>query len=140
MTDFEPKIEIKDGKEYIFCAWRYKFVRLTPEEWVRQYFLHRLEDKYHYPHHYIAVEVQLKNRRADAVIYKRDMTPFVLIEFKSDRVSLDERVIDQLAVYNVQLRVPYLFLSNGEDTLVAKIENRKYHFIDYIPEWKQLFS
>ena len=47
-----------DGKDYVFCVWRRKFVRLTPEEWVRQNFLHALVAQ-GYPQERIAVEAAI---------------------------------------------------------------------------------
>ncbi|MCQ2331483.1 MAG: type I restriction enzyme HsdR N-terminal domain-containing protein, partial [Paludibacteraceae bacterium] len=43
-----------NGKDYILCAWRHRYVRLTPEEWVRQQFLHTLVEQYGYPESLIA--------------------------------------------------------------------------------------
>ncbi len=57
---YSPDIVNRDGKDYIFCAWRRKYVRLTPEEWVRQHFLHAL------------VEVSLTQKVFDQVaVYNR---------------------------------------------------------------------
>ncbi|MCQ2310876.1 MAG: type I restriction enzyme HsdR N-terminal domain-containing protein [Paludibacteraceae bacterium] len=133
------KVTTKDNKQYIFCHWRKKYVRLTPEEWVRQQFLHKLVEQYNYPESGIAVEVQLATkRRADAIIYNKDLTPLVLIEFKAESVSLTQRVLDQIAVYNRQFNVPYLILSNGPEVVVARVEGQQITFLQDIPEWTQL--
>ena len=133
------KVTTRDNKQYIFCQWRKKYVRLTPEEWVRQQFLHKLVEQYNYPESLIAVEVQLTTkRRADAVVYNKDLTPLVLIEFKAESVSLTQRVLDQIAVYNRQFNVPYLILSNGPEVVVAKVEGQQITFLQDIPAWTQL--
>lgn len=133
------KVTTRDNKQYIFCQWRKKYVRLTPEEWVRQQFLHKLVEQYNYPESLIAVEVQLTTkRRADAVVYDKDLTPLVLIEFKAESVSLTQRVLDQIAVYNRQFNVPYLILSNGPEVVVAKVEGQQITFLQDIPAWTQL--
>lgn len=121
------------------CTWRHKYVRLTPEEWVRQQFLHRLVEQYGYPESLIAVEVQLATgRRADAVVYNNNLQPLVLIEFKAATVPLTQQVLDQIAVYNRQFAVPYLILCNGAQTVTAKVMNQQITFLEDIPAWTQL--
>lgn len=128
------------GKDYILCGWRHKYVRLTPEEWVRQQVLHQLVTEYGYPSSSIAVEVQLTTkRRADAVVYKQDLTPIMLIEFKAETVELSQKTLDQIAVYNRQYKVPYLLLSNGRQMVMAKVEEQII-FLENIPEWTQLLN
>ena len=36
------RLEQREGKPYVYDELRRKFVRLTPEEWVRQHFVHYL--------------------------------------------------------------------------------------------------
>lgn len=129
------------GKDYILCGWRHKYVRLTPEEWVRQQVLHQLVTDLGYPASGIAVEVQLTTkRRADAVVYKSDLTPVMLIEFKAETVELSQKTLDQIAVYNRQYKVPYLLLSNGRQIVMAKVDEQQIIFLENIPEWTQLLN
>ncbi len=120
------------------CPWRKKYVCLTPEESVRQRFLHRLVDEFGYPMNLIAVEVPLRGKRADAVVYTKDLQPLVLIEFKAETVPLTQKVLDQVAVYNRQLHVPYLILHNGPQTVIANITETAISFSPEIPTWNQL--
>ena len=128
--------KVIDNKQYVFCDWRRKFVRLTPEEWVRQQFLHRLVEELNYPAARIGVEVPLTDKRADAIVYRPDLTPFILIEFKADTVPLTQTVLDQIVVYNRQLHVPYLILHNGLQTIVVQVEKNNIVYLDNIPSWK----
>ena len=109
------------GKEQIFCAWRKQWVRLTPEEWVRQQLLHRLVDDFGFPSSLIAVETAITvgevKKRCDAVVYDRLMQPLVLIECKAETVPLSQKTLDQAIIYNRKLNVPYLLLSNGVQTI-----------------------
>ena len=57
--DEKFQIKLINGKECIFDIQRKKFVFLTPEEWVRQYFLHFIIYDKKYPASMIAVEKQL---------------------------------------------------------------------------------
>lgn len=129
------------GKDYILCKWRHKYVRLTPEEWVRQQILNQLVTEYGYPTSSIAVEVQLTTkRRADAVVYNSQLTPVMLIEFKAETIALSQKTLDQIAVYNRQFKVPYLLLSNGRQLVMTKVDEQQIIFLENIPEWTQLVN
>lgn len=131
-----------NNKEQVFCAWRRRFVRLTPEEWVRQQVLESLETQCGYPHSLIAVEVPIKvaglQKRCDAIVYNAAMQPLMLLEFKAETVPLTQKVLDQAAVYNRQLKVPYLVLSNGAQTVIARVLQNQYEYLNQIPLWSQL--
>ena len=136
------QIRTEDGKQYVLCAWRRKYVRLTPEEHVRQNILHSLETQFEYPHGLIGVEVPIEvaglKKRCDAIVYDLHMQPLILIEFKAETVPLTQQVFDQAAIYNRHLKVPYLMLSNGKDTIVAEILTTEYRFLNYIPNYSNL--
>lgn len=136
------RTRVYQDKEQIFCEWRRRWVRLTPEEWVRQQLLHRLVEQFGYPAGLIAVEVQIMlgeaKRRCDAVVYDRMMTPMMLIECKAETVPLTQRTLDQAATYNRRLNVPYLMLHNGPQTIVAHVETDKIDYLQAIPAWKDL--
>ncbi len=136
------RTRIRDNKEEVFCRWRRRYVRLTPEEWVRQQVLQSLEDNYGYPHSLIGVEVSIEvaglQKRCDAIVYDRALRPLMLIEFKSEVVSLTQAVFDQAAVYNHHLCVPYLMLSNGQSSIVAQVSSEGYEYMKEIPLWSQL--
>lgn len=115
------------GKEQILCEWRHRWVRLTPEEWVRQQLLHRLVEQYGYPASLIAVEKAITvgeaKKRCDAVVYDRAMQPLVLIECKAETVPLTQKTLDQAITYNRKLHVPYLLLCNGVQTIFIDGKN-----------------
>ena len=115
-----------NNKEQIFCEWRHRWVRLTPEEWIRQQLLHRLVEQLGYPASLIAVEAAFrmpngKNFRADAVVYDRQMAPLVLVECKAETVPLTQKTLDQALTYNRLLDVPYLLLYNGPQTIFVTL-------------------
>ena len=138
----QMKTRIYNHKEQVFCEWRRQYVRLTPEEWVRQNFLHRLVNDYHCPMSLIGVEVCIAvgetQKRCDAVVYTRQMTPRVLLEFKAETVPLTQKVLDQAITYNRTLQVPFLILHNGGQTVVAHITENEVQYLDHIPEWSEI--
>lgn len=143
------KTRVYNGKEHIFCEWRRRYVRLTPEEYVRQQFLHQLVEKYAYPKELIAVEVVLDKvlniksseptaKRADAIVYDREMRPLVIIECKADTVALTQKTLDQATNYNRKVGVPYLILHNGLTTVIAKISEKDIRFAPMIPTYGEI--
>lgn len=137
------RVTTRNNKDYVFCDWRRKWVRLTPEEWVRQHLLHHLVEEYGYPQSLIGVEVAITvgdaHKRCDAIVYARDMRPLMLIECKADSVALTQKVLDQAVTYNRKLNVPYLMLHNGPQTIVAHISDEiGVNYLNHIPEWSKL--
>ncbi len=127
-------IEQHHGKDYVLCPFRRKWVRLTPEEEVRQRFLLVLVTQYGYPASRVAVEAMLSSgQRADAVVYSKQLQPVMLIEFKAPSVPLTGRTLDQAAVYNRMLHVPLLILHNGVQTVVAQVKDKEIEFLTDLP-------
>lgn len=130
--------------QQLYCPFRRKWVAATPEEQVRQTFLHALVEQYGYPQSLIAVEAQIAvgagvTKRCDAVVWSRSLQPLMLLEFKAEHVSLTGAVLDQAAVYNTTVHAPWLILSNGRQTVVAQIaDDRQITFLNHIPAWNQL--
>ena len=135
----------------IFCPFRRKYVAATPEENVRQTFLHALVEQFDYPQSLIGVEVPIAvgagvDKRCDAVVYSRSLQPLVLIEFKAPEVAITQTTLDQAAVYNTTVHAPYLILANGKQTVVARIDKQsadgeqteQIQFLNHIPSWNQL--
>lgn len=115
------RTRLYNGKEQIFCEWRHRWVRLTPEEWIRQQLLHRMVSEGGYPASLIAVEQAITvgdvHKRCDAVVYDSAMQALMLIECKAETVPLTQKTLDQAITYNRKLNVPYLLLSNGAQTI-----------------------
>ena len=142
---YEVKIRENEGKgNDIFDTFRKKYVRLTPEEWVRQHFLHFLCNEKHYPASLISVEKSLiinkMPRRFDAVVHKNDGSPVLLIEFKAPEIKLSQAVFDQVAAYNLVLHADYLIVSNGLSHYCCKMDYKKhgYRFLHDIPDYADL--
>ena len=128
-----------NNKEQIFCEWRHRWVRLTPEEWVRQQLLHRLVEQLGYPASLIAVEQAIQvgeaKKRCDAVVYDRQMTPIMVIECKAETVPLTQKTLDQAITYNRKLNVPFLMLHNGVQTICIHGTD---HYTSGLPRYTDL--
>ena len=139
LPPFDYKIIEKDSKPFIFDVIRRQYVALTPEEWVRQHFVHFLINHKGYPQALMANEVQLKlngmSRRCDTVIYDRTLRPRVIVEYKAPTVNITQQVFDQICRYNMVLQVEYLIVSNGLAHYCCKMDytTRSYTFLREVP-------
>ncbi len=137
---------VKDSPTKIFDFIRKKYVVLTPEEWVRQHFLKYLVTEKKYPQSLIFIEktivVNKIKRRCDAVVYNNEGNPMMIIEFKKPEVPIGQAVFNQIAHYNISMKLKYLMVSNGLQHYCSIIdfENHKYHFLDNIPEYSELVA
>lgn len=126
------------GRILVFDIVRKKHLVLTPEEWVRQHFIHFLVETGKYPKSNIAIEQGLKlnglQKRCDILAYQNG-SPYLLVECKAPTVKLDQSVFDQIARYNHVLKVPFLAVTNGLQHIYAVMdfENNKYNFIKDLP-------
>jgi len=144
LPPFELRLSGTQEKPTIFDALRRKYVALTPEEWVRQHFVHYLIDHKGYPKAYLANEIELaiggKRLRCDSVLYGCDLKPRMIVEYKSPAVSITQRVFNQIVAYNRLLHVGYLVVSNGlaHYCLHMDYDSRQYTFLKDIPNYDEL--
>lgn len=132
------------SKHEIFDFLRRKYVTLTPEEWVRQHFTHYLVEHKGYPKGLLANEVELKagekRLRCDTLLYNKGLEPQMIIEYKAPEIGITQHVFDQITVYNMLLRVPYLIVSNGLQHYCCRMDydNATYAFLSDIPDYSAL--
>ncbi len=117
LPEFDCKLTEIDGKPYIFDLLRRRYVRLTPEEWVRQHMINLLMQHYQYPRTLIRAEggvvLNATQKRTDLLTFSRDGSPYLLIECKAPHIPLNQAVFDQVARYNHVHKAPYLVITNG---------------------------
>ena len=144
LPPYEIRVVERDGRHQIFDVLRRKYVALTPEEWVRQHFIHFLMDHKGYPKALLANEVELrlgeKRLRCDTLLYSSEMQPRMIIEYKAPTIRLQQKTFDQIAVYNLLLKVDYLVVSNGMEHYCCRMdyEHNSYEFLKEIPAYQSL--
>lgn len=142
LPTFDAKIRKSGNGLEIFDVLRRKYVRLTPEEWVRQHFVNYLISEKNYPVSLMANETAIKlnslSRRCDTVVYNNLLDPIVIIEYKEPDVSISQQVFDQVVRYNIILRVKYLIVSNGIEHYCCEMDykNQTYKYLTEIPDYK----
>ena len=146
LPPFDIKVSGTKQHPQIFDILRRKYIALTPEEWVRQHFVHFLIEHKGYPAALLANEIQLKcgdkTLRADSVLYSRELRPRMIIEYKAPHITLTQKVFDQISIYNMLLHVDYLVVSNGLQHYICKMDynDKKYLFLEDIPDYEELLT
>jgi hypothetical protein len=133
------KIKKENNVEFIFDAFRKRWIVLTPEEWVRQNILQYLTEIKKYPASLIAVEKEIYlgelKKRCDVVIYGRNALPWMIIECKEMNVQIDLKVLEQVLRYHITLPAKYLVITNGSYCFGFEKREGKFYEIDKLPEF-----
>lgn len=138
---YQFKTKLEAGKKWIFDPIRKKYVVLTPEEWVRQNFISFLHHEYGYPLSLMVLEQSLQygrtNKRADIVVYDTMGSMSLIVECKASNVKITQDTFDQIARYNMVLKIPFLVVTNGVQNYCCKMDYEKetYQFLERIPNF-----
>ena len=138
-----PNVALKtksvEGTIQVFDVIRKKYFVLTPEEWVRQHFIHYLNNEKNYPMGLMGVEKMVKynalKTRADIVLYTREGKAKMIVECKAPNIKITQDTFNQIAKYNFKLKVEYLVVTNGIQHFCCRMdyENNSISFLEDIP-------
>lgn len=141
-----PSVSLKfkeiNGKKAIFDIVRKKYIILTPEEWVRQHFIHFLINKYQYPRSLIKIESGIRfndiTGRSDIIVYDRKGQVFLLVECKAPTIPLSNVVFEQASRYNQDYKAKYLLITNGLQHFCCEINHQtnSYTYMNDIPTFQ----
>lgn len=129
---------------FVLDVYRKRFVKLTPEEEVRQRFARYLVEEKGFPASLILTEYSLKlnklSRRCDILVHKPAGHPALLVECKAPEVNISQASFDQVARYNMAFRVSYLIVTNGLKHYCCEIDfdREKITFLKEIPAYESL--
>jgi hypothetical protein len=133
LPSFEFDLRKEGARILIFDCLRKRHVTLTPEEWVRQHFVHYLIHHCNYPRALIKVEGGLTfntlHKRSDIVVFDRMGSPWMMIECKAADVKLSERTLLQASTYNHSLKARYLVVTNGMSHICCEINWANSHTV-----------
>ncbi len=144
LPSYSFRVKEQTGHRLIFDEFRKRWVKLTPEEWVRQNFARYLTEVKHFPASLLAVERSLRinqhDFRTDIVLFSKTGQPLVIVECKAPEVKISQQVFDQIARYNLALRVDYLVVTNGMMHYCCRFDqqNLTYSFLPEIPDYLDL--
>ena len=134
----------KDGKSMVLDRLRRRYVKLTPEEMVRQCFINYLVEYRGYPVALMGNEVELrvgeKKMRCDSILYNTQGRPRMIMEFKAPDIPITEKVLHQITAYNLLLHVNYLIMSNGSQHVCLQYDeaDQQWRFLPEIPRYSDL--
>ncbi|MFA8433686.1 MAG: type I restriction enzyme HsdR N-terminal domain-containing protein [Marinifilaceae bacterium] len=141
LPNYSFKIKSELQRNLIFDSIRKKYVKLTPEEWVRQNFIQYLIQEKHFPPGLMAVEMGVNinklPQRSDIVLFNSMGNPLVIVECKATHIKISQETFNQIARYNMKLRVEYLIVTNGLRHYCCKMDYEKqtYSFLPQVPDY-----
>ncbi len=146
LPQYDLNIKSDAQSKYIFDIIRKKFLVLTPEEWVRQNFVHYLVHELHYPPSLMMTENGLKlfntQKRSDIVVYDRNGKPLAVVECKAADVKITQETFNQVARYNIIFKAPIIIVTNGIKHYCARFDaaTSRYTFLKEIPQYKDIME
>lgn len=144
LPSYDFRVTEQNGTRHIYDPVRQTYVRLTPEEWVRQHFVQYLIQELNVPGGLVATEATFRYQgqpwRADIVVHDRAGSPLLLVECKAPSVSIGQNAFDQGSRYNLVLGARYLVVTNGHDHYACWIDldEKSYRFLDDLPDYDTL--
>lgn len=146
LPDYDFDIKLMNSDASIYDRIRKKYVKLTPEEWVRQNFIKYLIEEKRCPQTRVRLEVSLKvnnlSKRCDAIIYDKDLNPAAILECKAPGVELNSKTLRQIGTYNIQFKVNTLIVTNGLSHFALNIDRvgNNHRIADEIPMYKDMLD
>lgn len=123
-TNLALKREGKGVK--VLCQVRKIWVKLTPEEWVRQHVIGYLITNKNYGTGFISVEKSIDyhglTKRWDVLVYDSEGKAQLLIECKKTSVACSKETLMQLSTYQHIINARKIALTNGLDCFVLDKE------------------
>jgi hypothetical protein len=139
----EPSLRTRageGGRMEVFDSVRRKWVRLTPEEWVRQNVLEWMTGIKAYPASLIAVEKEVRlgplTKKFDILVYDNSHNPWLMVECKAMDVPVTEKVLMQVLRYRMSVPAGVLVVTNGIETHALALEQGRAVWLD---EWPVRF-
>ncbi len=131
-TDYSQFLQIEGDR--IFAPLKNKTLKLTPEERVRQEFIHILLTDYHFTADQMAQEVKVSNSkrgqgnaRADIVIWrskedkKEKKSPVIVVECKAQQVTIREEDYYQGMNYAAWAGADFFVTTNQKETKFFRV-------------------
>mgnify|MGYP001425988692 CR=1 FL=1 len=142
LPQYNIKVIEKKGKLYVYDIIRNGYFKLTPEEWVRQNFIHHLVFSKGYPKMLMGIEYSISynnmTRRVDIVLFDVDSKPLLIVECKSPLVEINEYALKQVCIYNSIIKSKYIVITNGLNHYTLFFDKGKEMFLEDVPDYKSI--
>lgn len=118
-----------------------KYLKLTPEEYVRQFCINSLCKQYQFPISMIKTEqnfsINQKLKRADIIVYK-NQTPVLVIECKAMHIKLTLDVFQQISTYQSHIQARFFILTNGVTHIFYEKKHDFWSQIEDLPNYNDI--
>lgn len=132
--NFDFKFRKDKDKFFIYDVPRKAWLLLTPEEWVRQHWIHYCMVEKAYASSALITEKKIElnglTKRIDLLITEKT-APKILIECKAPHIKLTAKTFEQTARYNSIIGAEQIILSNGLQHILADFKLEKYVFLPF---------
>ena len=132
--DFDFEIKRDKDKFFIYDLVRKSWLLLTPEEWVRQHWVHYFHFVKSRNLSSLILEKKLvlngTTKRIDLLVTEKTIAK-ILVECKAPEIKLTEKTFEQTARYNSVLQAEEIILSNGLHHIFAKFMDEQYQFLPF---------
>lgn len=127
--NIRTRASVNQAYQEVWDTQRQKWVKLTPEEWVRQHFVNYLVNYRGFPAGRVGNEVAIRvgqmEKRCDTVVFGNEGEPRMIVEYKAESVELTQKVFSQISRYNLALQVDWLVISNGQSHYCFHLNREK---------------
>ncbi|WP_294218425.1 type I restriction enzyme HsdR N-terminal domain-containing protein [uncultured Chryseobacterium sp.] len=128
---FDFKFKQDKDKFFIYDPIRKTYLLLTPEEWVRQHWIHYYIKVKSYAASALITEKKIVlnglTKRIDLMVTEKTL-PKILVECKAPQIKLTEKTFEQTARYNSIIGAEEIILTNGLHHIHARYEDGQYRF------------
>ncbi len=136
--NFEEHFDFKFKQDkdtfFIYDIIRKSYLLLTPEEWVRQHWVHYFHDVKNKNISSLITEKKIEingtTKRIDLLVTEKAQSK-ILLECKAFSIPLNESHFEQTARYNSILNAERIVLSNGLQHIMADYDGEKYTFVPF---------
>lgn len=119
---------------FIYDLTRKTYLLLTPEEWVRQHWIHYFMEEKGLSASALISEKKVVlhglTKRIDLLVTEKT-APKILVECKAPSITLTEKTFEQTARYNSVIGAPEIILTNGLQHINARFSDKGYEFYPF---------
>ena len=131
---FDFKFRKDKDKLFIYDLTRKSWLLLTPEEWVRQHWIHYFLNVKGYASSALITEKKIElnglTKRMDLLVTEKTVAK-ILVECKAPGIKLTEKTFEQTARYNSIIYAEEIILSNGLQHIQARLTENLYSFYNF---------
>lgn len=133
LPPYSAKVRSVNKQVQIFDRFRKKFLKLSPEEWVRQHFANYITTVLKIPESRLMLEAEIKYgkvaKRPDISVLNRNGSVQIIVECKAPEVNLDQSVYDQTITYASVLKPEFLAITNGMEHIYFQFQPETMNFV-----------